>query len=187
MPQDFVHLFAAFGFASAAGLNAWVTLFIVSLAARLGFLTLAQPYDVMTSTPVIVGLFIIMLIEGLADKIPGLDHASHVLHTVLQPVAGAILFAAQAGVITSMSPILAFFIGALVAGSIHGLRMTVRPLITVSTGGLGNPVVSTGEDAAAITITVSAIVAPVLAIIAVVLVLALGLWLWRRRRRPRVA
>jgi hypothetical protein len=184
MPQDFVAMFAGFGFASAAGLNAWITLFVVALAGRLGFLTLSSPYDVMTSVPVMVGLFIMMLIEGLADKIPVVDHASHVVHFVLQPIAGAILFASQANVITSMSPMLAFFVGALVAGTIHTARATVRPVVTVSTAGVGNPVVSAAEDVAALTITIGSIIAPLLGLLFIVLFLSLAIWLWRRRRRP---
>ena len=183
MPQDFLGVFGAFGFASAAGLNAWVTLFLVALAGRLGFLTLSSPYDVMTSLPVLVGLFIMMLIEGLADKIPLVDHASHLVHMVLQPIAGAILFASQAHVITSISPVVAFFVGALIAGSIHSARATIRPVVTVSTLGTGNAVVSAAEDVAAITITIGSIVAPVLGLLFVVLFLWLGVWLWRRRRR----
>lgn len=186
MPQDFVALFSAFGFATSAGLNAWITLFLVSVAARLGFVTLSPPYDIMSSIPVIVGLFIIMLIEGLADKIPVVDHASHLIHGVLQPVAGAIVFASQAGVITSMPPLLAFFIGALVAGTIHATRATVRPIVTASTAGTGNAVVSAGEDAAAVTITIGSIIAPLAVFVAIVFIIVIMVaLLWRRRRVSR--
>ena len=183
MPQDFVAMFAGFGFATAAGLNAWVTLFLVSLAGRLGYLTLGQPYDVMTSTPIMVLLFVVMLVEGLADKIPGVDHASHVVHGVLQPIAGAVLFASQAGIITDMAPVLAFIVGALVAGTVHAARATVRPVVTVSTAGMGNAVVSAGEDAAAVAITVASLLVPVLAAFLIVCLVLAVFWLWRRRRR----
>lgn len=183
MPQDFIAMFAGFGFATAAGLNAWVTLFIVAVAGKLGFLTLATPYDVMTSIPIMVFLFVMVLIEGTADKIPGVDHASHLVHALLQPIAGAIVFAAQANIISEMSPVLAFILGALVAGTIHGARATIRPAVTVSTAGLGNAVVSAGEDVAAITISIAAIIAPVAVVVVIVLTLVLVFWLLRRRRR----
>lgn len=179
MPQQFVNVFAAFGFATAAGLNGWVTLLIVSIAARLGFITIGSPFDIMTSLPVIVFLAVMTLIEGLADKIPLIDHASHVVHTFLQPLAGAILFAAQAGVITDMSPILAFVIGALVSGTIHATRATIRPVVTATTAGIGNPVVSAAEDVAAVTITIGSIIAPILVALAVVAVLIVVFLLWR--------
>ncbi len=182
MPQDFVAMMAGFGFATAAGLNAWITLLLVSIAARLGFLTLAQPYDVVMSVPIMVFLAGMVLIEGLADKIAGVDHVSHLIHLVLQPIAGAILFASQAGIITDMSPVLAFIVGALVAGTVHAVRATVRPAVTVSTAGLGNAVVSAGEDAAAVTITLATIILPVLAVGAIAVALLLLLWLLSRRR-----
>jgi Domain of unknown function (DUF4126) len=182
MHQDFVAMFAGFGFATAAGLNAWITLLFVSVAAKLGFLTLSTPSDVMTSIPIIVFLAIMVLLEGLADKIPGVDHASHIIHFVVQPAAGAILFASQAGIITTMSPVLAFIVGALVAGTIHATRATVRPAVTVTTAGMGNAFVSVAEDAAAATITIATILAPVLVFVIIVAALGLGVWLWRRRR-----
>lgn len=184
MLEQFAGIFAAFGFATSAGLNAWLTLFLVSLAARFGFLTLAKPFDVMASTPIIIFLCIMMLIEGLADKIPVVDHASHLIHVVLQPIAGAILFASQAGVITDMPAALAFIVGALVAGTIHGVRATVRPVVTATTAGTGNAVVSAGEDVAAATITIGTILFPIFMFFVIVLALILVAWLWQRRRRP---
>jgi hypothetical protein len=54
---------------------------------------LVAPFDVLGSDAVILGLGIIMLIEGLADKVPSFDHASQLLH--IQPAVGAILFVVQ--------------------------------------------------------------------------------------------
>lgn len=187
MPQQFVGVMAGFGFASSAGLNAWLTLFLVALAGRFGFVTLPQPYDVMTSTPVLIGLFVIMLIEGTADKIPVADHASHLIHTVLQPIAGAILFASQAQIITDMHPALAFFIGALAAGTIHGARATFRPVVTATTGGVGNPVVSVAEDVGAAALTIGTIIFPVLIGLTAIVLLVVSVWFWRRRRNATPA
>ena len=186
MPQDFVAMMAGFGFATAAGLNAWITLLLVSIAGKLGFLTLAEPFDVMMSLPIMVFLGAMVLIEGLADKIAGVDHVSHLIHAVLQPIAGAVLFASQAGIITEMSPVLAFIVGALVAGTVHAVRATVRPAVTVSTAGLGNAVVSAGEDAAAVTITLATIVLPVMAALSILVALVLLLWVFTRRRSRAV-
>ncbi len=187
IPQEFLTIFAAFGFSAAAGLNAWVTMLIVSIAAHFGWLQLAEPYDVMGHPGVILALLIITIIEGLADKIPAMDHASHILHTVIQPAAGAILFASQGGVITEISLPLAFILGALISGSIHTGRMTLRPFVNFFTAGFGTPFVSAAEDGAAIGITILALVAPILAVFAVVAIVAFGLIIWRRRRHRRRA
>jgi len=181
IPTEFLRIFEAFGLSAAAGFNAWATLFIVSLAARLGLLTLAPPYDIMASDPVVAGLFVLMVVEGLADKVPVFDHASHLIHAVLQPAAGAVLFASRSNVITDVSPVLAFFVGALVAGSVHGVRAAFRPLVTVTTAGHGNPLVSALEDVAAVMLAVGFILAPAFMIAVTAASLMLAVWLWRHR------
>lgn len=185
IPPEFLTLFAAFGLAAAAGLNAWATLLLVALAARLGLLALVPPYDVMGHDAVVAGLALLVLVEGLADKLPVADHLSHLIHTVLQPAAGAILFAAQGGIVTDISPVLAFFVGALVAGTVHALRATLRPTITLTTAGHGNALVSAAEDAAAVGVTLTALALPVALPLVLVGTLVGAGALWRRLRgRP---
>ena len=114
------------------------------------------------------------------DKIPVADTANDVIQTFVRPAAGAILFAASASVITDIHPALALICGILAAGAVHSVKATVRPVVTATTGGLGNPVVSVIEDVAAVTISVLAIVLPVLTGVAIVVLL---IWFWRRYRR----
>ena len=45
-----------------------------------------------------------------------------------------------------LHPVLAMVCGLLVAGTVHVVKATARPVITASTGGVGNPIVSTAED-----------------------------------------
>jgi hypothetical protein len=79
----------------------------------------------------------------------------------------------------------AVLLGAGTAEAFHTGRAGIRPLSTVTTGGIGNPVLSTLEDLGALGLTVVAFVVPVLALL-VALALALGLvLLWLRRRRAR--
>lgn len=181
IPPEFLNIFGAFGLAAAAGFNAWATLLVVSLAARFGLLALAPPYDIMATDPVVAGLLILTVVEGLADKVPVLDHASHLVHTVLQPAAGAILFASRSNVATDVSPYLAFFVGALVAGGVHGIRATLRPVVTVSTVGHGNALVSTLEDVAAVMLTIGFILAPAYMLVVIMAGIMLIGWLWRHR------
>jgi hypothetical protein len=99
-------------------------------------------------------------------------------------VAGAVLFASSAGVIADVHPVLALVCGLLVAGGVHAVKATARPIVTGTTGGTLNPVVSTAEDVLSLVVAVLAIVLPVLA---VVFLLLLVVWFIRRRRRKRRA
>jgi len=178
------NLFSAFGLSGAAGLNAYIPLLIVGLLSRYTTLWHVQPpYDVLASTPVLLILGALAVIDFLADKIPVVDHMTHVVGLVVHPVAGAVLFASQTNVLTNVHPAVALLAGVIMAGSFHIGRMAVRPVATATTAGLGNPLLSLMEDVTSFTISVLAIFVPLLAVIVLILLLCALAWSWRRIRR----
>jgi hypothetical protein len=177
----------AFGLATAAGLNAYLPLLVVALLARFtDLLTLEPPWDTLESWWVIGVLAVLLVIEMLVDKVPAVDSVNDAIQTFIRPAAGAILFAASAGIIRDASPVLALVCGLLIAGGVHAAKATARPVVTGTTAGTLNPVVSVLEDIVSLVVSVVAIVVPILAL----LILAVALiWFirWRRRRRERLA
>ncbi|MER2600675.1 MAG: DUF4126 domain-containing protein [Caldilineales bacterium] len=186
MIESLSSILTAFGLSSSAGLNAYLPLLIVALTARFtSLINLQPPYDWLTSWWVIGVLAVLLLIEIVADKVPVVDHANDVIQTAVRPAAGALLFAANTNVVTDIHPALALVAGLLVAGGVHATKATVRPVVTATTGGLGNPVVSTIEDIVALVVSVLAILLPVLTFIALV-VLVIIIWTkWRRYKARR--
>jgi len=180
-------LFAAFGLSGAAGLNAWIPLFAAGLLERLGAIDLAAPYDHLGSNLVLIVTGVCLLVDLVGDKIPGVDHVLHVAGTAIHPIAGALVFAGQAGIGTDVPSIVSLLLGAGVAGGLHGVRASARPLVTGGTLGLGNPFVSAGEDVASATLTVLAFVVPLLAALLVLALAVLSLRVLRRRRGRRAA
>ena len=181
-------IFAGFGLAAPAGLNAWLTLLIVGLAARFHLfnVTLKAPYDVLANTWVLVVLGVLLLIEIFVDKIPAVDSINDVIQTFIRPVAGGILFAASTGAVGGLDPWVSFALGLLAAGSVHATKAAARPVITASTAGIGNPIVSFVEDIVAAGATILALIAPVLAVILMVAIVAAIVFVvlrWRARRR----
>lgn len=174
-----------FGLSAAAGLNAYLPLLIVALLARFTNLTeLRPPYDILTSWWVIVTLLVLLSVEMFVDKIPAVDSANDVVQTVIRPVAGAILFAANANLISEMHPALAVVCGLLVAGSVHAVKATARPVVTGTTGGILNPVVSLSEDIVSAATTILAIVVPILMMLTILLFMGLVVW-WYHKRKQR--
>ena len=177
----------AFGLATAAGLNAYLPLLVVALVARYtDLLTLEPPWDTLESWWVIGVLAVLLVIEMLVDKVPAVDSVNDAIQTFVRPVAGAILFAASAGIINDASPVLSLVCGLLIAGGVHAAKATARPVVTGTTAGTLNPVVSVLEDIVSLVVSIVAIVVPVLAL----LLLAVAIiWFirWRRRRRERWA
>lgn len=180
---------AAFGLASSAGLNAYIPLLLVALAARFPLtdplLRLAEPYDVLGSWWAIGLLAVLLLIEMTVDKIPAVDSLNDIIQTFIRPAAGAVLFAANANVITDIHPVLALTAGLLVAGSVHATKGTVRPLVTATTAGTGNWFVSLVEDIVAFFMSLMAILLPILAGIAFLALAVFVAILYRRRKRRR--
>lgn len=181
--------FTAFGLATSAGLNAYIPLLVTGLLARYtDVITLPAPYNALENPWVLLTLAVLLLIELAVDKVPAVDTLNDAIHTIIRPAAGAILFAGQAGHI-GIDPTLAIILGLLAAGSVHAGKATVRPAVTATTGGLGNPVVSLIEDILSFIGSLVAIFVPVITIILFLVVVALVArwWLGRRARRQRPA
>ncbi len=154
----------AFGLAAAAGLNTTLPLLLVGFLARLGLVTLASPFDALSSDVALLGLGMLSLLEFGADKIPGLDSVAQLVQWPLTLTAGAVLFASQNSILTEVSPGLTIVIGVVLAGGVHGLRSAARPIINLSTFGIGAPVASILEDSFAVVLTLFALLATLLAI-----------------------
>jgi len=179
------HLLTAFGLASASGLNAYIPLLIVALTARFpNFIKLNPPFDILTDGWVIGVLIVLLVIEIIVDKVPAADTLNDVIQTFVRPTAGAILFAASTSAI-DLHPILAAILGLVLAFGVHAVKATARPVVTASTGGLGNAFVSVGEDMVSTGVSLLAIIVP--AVIAFLLILIVAFLLWRFSRRTSPA
>jgi hypothetical protein len=178
-------ILSGFGLASAAGLNAYIPLLMLGVAGRLGYADLNAPYTFLSSNVGIGVLVVLLAIEVLADKVPGVDHVNDLINTLVRPAAGGVLFLSSSGA-GDLNPALVALLGIITAGGVHATKATTRPLVTATTGGLGNPVVSVIEDVLAVVATILAIFAPLLVAL-FLLLLIVGVILVRRRWRARRA
>jgi hypothetical protein len=176
---------AAFGLASSAGLNAYIPLLMVAVATRLQLLKLAEPYNIIGSWWAIGILTVLLLIEMTVDKIPAADTINDLIQTFIRPAAGAVLFAANAQVITELNPVIALLAGLLLAGGVHATKTVVRPAVTATTAGTGNWFVSIVEDVLAFLTSLLALLVPLLGVLLVLLLLVFVLWYYQRRRQQK--
>lgn len=178
-------ILGGFGLAGAAGLNAYIPLLILGIASRLGYADLQAPYDLLGSNVGLGVLALLLLVEVLADKVPGIDHANDVINTVVRPAAGGVLALANSGVGTP-HPGFLLILGIFTAGGVHATKATARPLVTATTAGLGNPIISTIEDVVSFGMALLALIAPL--VVAIFLLLgAFAVFLLVRRLRARRA
>lgn len=191
MIEAITGLSTAFGLAGSAGLNAYIPLLAVALAARFPladpFIKLEAPFDLLGSWWAIAILGVLLVIEVAADKIPAVDTINDGIQTFVRPAAGAILFAGSANVITEIHPILSLGAGLLVAGGVHATKSVARPVVTATTAGTGNWAVSTVEDVTAATVSIMALIVPILAAIVMIIFVGAVLVFLIRRRQKRPA
>lgn len=186
MLTTLTNLAAAFGLSSASGLNAYLPLLVVALAARYtALITLNKPWDILTNPWVIGVLAVLLVIEMTVDKIPAVDTVNDVIQTVGRPLAGAIVFAASSGTFGEVNPVLALVAGLILAGGVHTAKSAARPVVTATTAGTGNWLVSAAEDVAALVTAVMSIVLPLVMVVVIVATVIFVGWRWSARRQRR--
>lgn len=178
-------LLTAAGLGVGAGINAYATLLVFGLLARwhpsMFHDNLAQFF---ASTPVLIAVGVLYLIEFVADKIPTVDHAWDVIHTFIRPAAGALVaFAAVSNQIPRGAVIIATILAGGAAFGAHATKATVRGASTLTTAGIGNPVLSLIEDVFAFISAIVAILLPWMVAVVIVVVAIFFFGLHRRLNR----
>lgn len=154
-------LLTGLGLAAPAGLNAYIPLLVLALAARFSSsVTLAPPFDALSSTWAIAIILLLLTVELVVDKVPGADHINDLFQTIIRPAAGALLAIAATSEAVSINPVLAGALGLSAAGAVHAAKVTTRATSTATTVGLFNPIISFGEDLLAAISSITAIFLP---------------------------
>lgn len=158
--------------AASAGLRAFMPLFGVGLASRVLDWSIAPSMEWLASDVGLIGLGIATVVELAADKVPVVDHALDLVHTIVGPLAGALVtFSVWGDWPPAVAGILAIALGAPVAGIVHAISAATRIKSTVFSGGLFNPAVSLAEDGISLGAIVIALVLPILALALAIAVL----------------
>jgi len=153
------------GLAAATGLRVFLPVLLASIAAYSGHLQLNDNFAWLGTLPAVTMLGIAAVIEVFAYYIPAVDNLLDAVTTPAAIIAGALIAAAT---ITHLPPTVkwatAIIAGGGAAGITQGVTALIRAKSTVTTAGLGNPVLSTFELGGALLIAVLALVAPFVAL-----------------------
>ena len=141
------------GLAAAAGLNAWAVLLLVHGLARLLPQEFAGPAAGIVSHPLLFQVALVLfLLEFIVDKIPFLDRLWDLLHTLLRPLAGALLALACVPV-EGWAARTALAVGAaIVTLGTHVAKSTSRLTSTAATKAWRQAALSLAEDLVAVLI-----------------------------------
>jgi hypothetical protein len=149
MDLDTTQLFAiaaALGWAS--GLRLYLVVFLTGLAGRLGWVDLPAGLALLEQ-PLLLGASGVMLcVEFLADKIPGLDSVWDMVNTVIRIPAGAVLAAAVFGGDHASWTLIAALMGGTLAATSHVAKASTRAAVNTSPEPFSNIGLSLLGDAA---------------------------------------
>lgn len=171
------------GLSAACGFRVFVPMLVMSIAARAGYLELASGFEWIATWPALLAFGTATTIEILVSLIPGLQNILDAIAVPAAAVAGTIATAAMVG---NLSPFLQWPI-AIIAGG--GTATTVElGTAAIRVPGIGT-IESILEDIAAITMSILAIVIPVIifgiAIVIVLIILLLSKKLIHAFRKPQ--
>jgi hypothetical protein len=141
------------GLAASTGLRTFLPLLMLAGAARLHLfgIELNPAMAWLASDVALFALGAAAVIEMVGDKIPAVDHVLHAVGFVTRPLAAAAAaYAVFGGMDPAVGAIAAVIVGAPTAWAFNAAQGGTRVASTATTGGLGNPVVSTIEDGLAI-------------------------------------
>src|SRR2546427_822126 len=94
--KKFMDLGTPLGLAFASGINTYLPLLSFAVSARFFHLYKINPtFAFITQDWFLSALVILTLIDFIADKIPVIDHTWDAIHTVIRPIAGALVAAAS--------------------------------------------------------------------------------------------
>ena len=191
-----LELLTGTGLATAAGLNAALPLLVLGVLDRWTTLVeLPAAWGWLSDPWVLAILAALLLLEVVADKVPGLDHLNDVVQTVVRPTAGGLAFGAGSGAQTAaVTDPASFFtsnawvpvaIGVVMALVVHTGKALSRPVVNVATAGLGTPVVSAAEDATSLALSLATVLVPLLVIVLLGALIVGAVRLRRGRGRRR--
>lgn len=165
------------GLAWASGIRLYVTILVVGLLGRCGYLHLPEPLLVLQHTWVLAAAGVMTVGEFLADKVPAFDSIWDALHTFIRIPAGAFLAWGAMGDATPAAQMAAAIVGVVITSGTHLAKTGSRAAINTSPEPFTNWTASASEDGLVLGGLWLAIAHPLGFLILLVVFLALVAWL----------
>ncbi len=176
MFESMIAICIGVGLAASCGLRVFAPLLVVSMAAMADLLTLSEGFNWLATYPALAAMGTATVLEIAAYYIPWVDNALDAVATPVAMIAGAVVTAAC---ITEMDPLLKWSVAIIAGGGTAGVvklgASGLRLGSTATTGGVGNPILSTLEWLGSLVLSAMSVVVPILAAIVAVILVVLGI------------
>ncbi|MEM9015407.1 MAG: DUF4126 domain-containing protein [Verrucomicrobiota bacterium] len=173
-------LCVALGFATLAGLNLYLVVFVTGLAINQGWVDVSSTYPELVALgdpAIITAAGIFFCLEFFSDKVPWVDSLWDSVHTLIRPVGGALLAIHTLG---PTDPAFDVIIALLAGGTTlvaHSFKSGTRLALNASPEPISNIAASVTEDIAVLGGLALMSVNPILAAVFCLVFLGLSLYL----------
>ena len=176
------------GLSAACGFRVFVPLLVMSIATITGWFEPVQGFEWLAMPAVCVALGFATVCEIGAYYVPWVDNLLDTIATPAAMIAGTLAtMAVSSGEMSQFASwASAIIVGGGTAGVVQASTVAVRGVSTATTGGIGNPVIATGEWIGAIVLSILSLITPVLVVILVFLILVLVVRWVRRKKRENL-
>ena len=173
------------GLSAACGFRVFVPLLVMSIASLMGWFEPMKGFEWLAMPSVCIALAVATVFEIGAYYIPWVDNLLDTIATPSAMIAGTLTtMAASTGEMSQFASwASAIIVGGGTATAVQMSTVAVRGLSTATTGGIANPLVSTGEWISALVVSVMAFVVPVLVVtVGFILMLIVIRWVMKKKK-----
>jgi len=182
----------ALGASWASGINLYAAVAILGVLDAMGFITLPENLQIISSPLVIGAAILLYALEFFADKIPGVDSIWDALHTFIRIPAGGLMAMGivdglDAGFAQEMQTVAALVAGSAVAAGSHATKAGTRAVINTSPEPVTNWTASFLEDVMVVVGMFFAIFKPIVFLVIFAVFALIAIWIvpkiWRGIRK----
>ncbi|MDO6643757.1 DUF4126 domain-containing protein [Acinetobacter guillouiae] len=186
--ETILSLCIGIGLSAACGFRVFVPLLVMSVASLMGWFEPMKGFEWLAIPSVCIGLAVATICEIGAYYIPWVDNALDTIATPAAMVAGTLTtMAVSTGEMSQFASwAAAIIVGGGTATAVQMGTVAVRGVSTATTGGIANPLVSTGEWIGAIVVSVLSLIVPVLVVIVGIILMVVAVRWLRKKKQESV-
>ena len=177
------------GLSASVGFRVFIPMLVASVAAHFNIIPLTESFSWLGSWPAMISFGTAAVVEVLAYYIPFVDNLLDTVTTPLAVGAGTLLMTSVLPVDNElMKWIMGFVVGGGAAATMQSGSVLSRLTSSKFTAGTANPVVSTGENVAALGSSLTALFFPVVVAVIFILIAILifvKLFEWRKHKKNK--
>lgn len=186
--ETILSLCIGIGLSAACGFRVFVPLLVMSVASLMGWFEPMKGFEWLAIPSVCIGLAVATICEIGAYYIPWVDNALDTIATPAAMVAGTLTtMAVSTGEMSQFASwAAAIIVGGGTATAVQMGTVAVRGVSTATTGGIANPLVSTGEWIGAIVVSILSLIVPVLVVVVGIILMVVAVRWLRKKKQESV-